>query len=457
MRKIGISDITLATAGARELSFKEKVETAKQLSRAETDCIEMMPLTGSKADIIFYHTVSGLTDREICCPISTEEGQTQKAAEALKNAKNASVNVCVPSSTVQMEYIGKKKPAAMLAAMESTLAEAAACFKTTEVTFTDATRADIGFLTQMTKKAAEVGASRITVCDDAGDMLPKEFKELVKLVKEAAGKTPVGVKCSNECHMAAAFMAEAIEEGADYVKTTALGKETVSLRTAAGLISSKGSALDCFCGVNMTVLSDCSDKILQAAEGKVTPKASLNAGSFFTGSEDITAVSQAVKDLGYDLGGNDIAAVYSEFLKTAEKKKVSLRDLDAIVAGCAMQAPPTFSVQSFVVTNGNLITPMANMTIVKNGEALSGCSVGDGPIDAAFRAIEQIVGHHTELDDFQVQAVTRGREALGSAIVKLRSGGVLYSGKGISTDIVEASIAAYISALNKIYYEEETK
>ena len=94
------------------------------------------------------------------------------------------------------------------------------------------------------------------------------------------------------------------------------------------------------------------------------------------------------------------------------------------------------------------------MKLTKNGQTLEGISLGDGPIDAAFIAIEQIVGHHYELDDFQIQAVTEGREAMGESVVKLRSAGKLYSGRGISTDIVGASIRAYLSALNKIVYEE---
>jgi 2-isopropylmalate synthase len=87
---------------------------------------------------------------------------------------------------------------------------------------------------------------------------------------------------------------------------------------------------------------------------------------------------------------------------------------------------------------------------------MEGVCIGDGPIDAAFLAIESITGCHYELDDFQIQAVTEGREAMGQTVVKLRWGGKLYSGRGISTDIVGASIHAYISALNKIVYEEET-
>ena len=102
-----------------------------------------------------------------------------------------------------------------------------------------------------------------------------------------------------------------------------------------------------------------------------------------------------------------------------------------------------------------MLTPTANITHEKDGVRQNGLSTGDGPIDAAFLAIEKITGHHYELDDFQIQSVTEGREAMGDALVKLRSDGELYSGKGISTDIIGASIRAYISALNKIVYDAD--
>ena len=98
---------------------------------------------------------------------------------------------------------------------------------------------------------------------------------------------------------------------------------------------------------------------------------------------------------------------------------------------------------------------MSQVTLKCNDEIINGVSIGDGPIDSAFRAIEQCIGYHYELDDFQVQSVTEGKEALGSALVRLRNNGKLYSGNGISTDIVAASIRAYINALNKIMFEEE--
>ncbi len=171
--------------------------------------------------------------------------------------------------------------------------------------------------------------------------------------------------------------------------------------------------------------------------------------------DDISTVLQAVSRLGYDLSDEDGSAVYEAFGRIAAKKeKVSAKELDAIVAAAAMQVPPTYTLDNYVITAGSSISATAHMKLNKQGKFIEGVSIGDGPIDAAFLAIEQIIGRHYELDDFQIQSVTEGREAMGQTVVKLRSEGKLYSGHGISTDIVGASIRAYLSALNKIVYEE---
>ena len=138
----------------------------------------------------------------------------------------------------------------------------------------------------------------------------------------------------------------------------------------------------------------------------------------------------------------------------AEKKKVNARELEAIVATSAMQVPSTYRLVSYLTNSGNVISASAHICLEKDGEKYEGITVGDGPIDASFMAIEQIIGHHYELDDFQIQSVTEGHEAMGNALVRLRSGGKIYSGNGISTDIIGASIHAYLNALNKIIYEE---
>ena len=139
----------------------------------------------------------------------------------------------------------------------------------------------------------------------------------------------------------------------------------------------------------------------------------------------------------------------------ARKGSVGAAELEAIIASNAMQAPSAFHLESYNITSSNITSAMASVAMIRAGEKSVGVATGDGPIDAAFRAIEQCVGHHYELDAFQIRAVTQGKEALGDAVVRLRSGGKLFSGNGLSTDIVGASIRAYVNALNKIIFEEE--
>ena len=177
-------------------------------------------------------------------------------------------------------------------------------------------------------------------------------------------------------------------------------------------------------------------------------------GYTLSSHDGMDAVSKAAVHLGYDLSEEDLSKVYDAFRSAAEKKDLSARELEAIIASVALQVPPPYTIKGFVINSGSQMRATAHIAMEKDGRELRGLCAGDGPIDACFLAIEQIAGTHYELDDFQIQAVTEGREAMGSAFVKLRSGSRLYSGSGISTDIIDAAIHAYVSALNKIAYEE---
>ena len=137
------------------------------------------------------------------------------------------------------------------------------------------------------------------------------------------------------------------------------------------------------------------------------------------------------------------------------KSSLGEKELEALIASYAMQAPSTYHLSAFSVNCTSVGASMAQVTMKRGAETICGVATGDGPVDAAFRAIEQSVGTHYELDDFEIQAVTEGKESLGATLVRLRNNGKLYAGNGLSTDIVGASIRAYINALNKIVYEEK--
>jgi 2-isopropylmalate synthase len=237
-----------------------------------------------------------------------------------------------------------------------------------------------------------------------------------------------------------------------------MGTGAPKLRTLCGIVQHRGESLGLFTAVKITELDRTLHRLNRFMGVEIREAAAPAASDdsvTYDSQDSIAAVAEGVKALGYDLSEEDGAKVYEAFRRVAEKKHfVGTRELDAIIATAAMQVPPTYKVLNYVINSGNIITATANILMEKDGVQARGVGIGDGPIDAAFQAIEQIIGHHYELDDFQIQTVTEGRDAMGSALVKLRSGGRVYSGNGISTDIIGASVRAFVSALNKIAYEE---
>lgn len=467
MKKIRISDMTMKQAAEGfNLSFKEKIELAKLLDKLGTSVIELEGIQNSRIDSLRIKSIAAaVTGSTVAVPVTLDPESPAQVFAALQQAKHPRLQVCAAVSSVQMEYLFHKKPAAMLEAIGNTLAACKALCPDVEFIADDATRADPTFLAQAMETAIGAGATTVTVCDTAGTMLPGEFSQFVK---DLYGAVPalrsvcLGVSCSNSLSMADACAVAAAGEGAGELKAAAYPLDAASLASLAKLLAARGDSLGVSSDVQTTQLSRIMDRITQMCQPGKSKNSPFvggvqeDSGIYLTAHDDIVAVAKVAQQLGYDLSEEDSVKVYDAFRQIAAKREqVSSKELDAIVASAAMQVPPTYKLDTFVITSGNTISSTAHIKLTKNDVPVEGVSIGDGPIDAAFLAIERITGCHYELDDFQLQAVTEGREAMGQTVVKLRSGGKVYSGRGISTDIVGAGIAAYLSALNKIIYEEE--
>ena len=469
MKQIRISDVTMKQKGADfNLSFKEKIELSKLLDKLGASVIELEPISQPKIDALRIKSVAAaVKDSILAVPVALNPESVQMTWNALKDARKARLQVCAPVSPVQMEYLFHKKPDAMLASIRDTVALCCTLCRDVEFCADDATRSDPAFLYEAVRTAIAAGAQTVTVCDTAGSMLPNEFtafiRELYANVPELK-EVCLGVSCSDGLSMADSCAIAAVRYGAGEIKAASYRLDSVSLPNVAKVLKAKGEFYNATCSVHTTVMKRITGQIAwmcQTGRSKTSPfdnGVQEDDGSIFlTGHDDLHAVMKMASRLGYDLSEDDGAKVFEAVQAIADKKdKITARELDAIVASAAMQVPPTYTLDSFVVTAGNTISATANLKLIRQGATLSGVSLGDGPIDAAFLAIEQITGHHYELDDFQIQSVTEGREAMGQTVVKLRSEGKVYSGRGISTDIVGASILAYINALNKIVYEEES-
>lgn len=470
MTEIQIADITLREKSVSEfssLSFKEKTEIAKQLDNLNVDIIETAPILNGKKDILFLHTISSVVKNSvISCPTGLSEESVSEAYDAIKNAAKPRLNVIVPVSTVQMEYMCKKKPDKVLEMIAGLTKQACSLCSDVEVSLVDSTRAEVEFLYKSIGAAIENGANVITLCDSAGIMLPAEFEQYIKSIYDNVAElknVTLSVECSNEMNMATACAVASVNAGAGQIKVATGSHSCPSLKSVANVFRIKSSVLDISTSMNMTVLDKVVARMASIAggngKGMVVSADDIEKDYFedtkFSSADDIKTIEKTLVTMGYELPAEDLKNVYDEFAKIAAKKSVGIKELEAIVASTAMQVSPTYKIKSYVINSGNVLTPTANIELIKNNDVLHGFSIGDGPIDAAFVAIEQITGHHYELDDFQIQSVTRGKEAMAESIVKLRNEGKLYSGKGTSTDIVGASINAYINALNKICFEEE--
>ena len=468
MKTIRISDMTMKQAQRDiSLSFKEKIELAKLLDKLDVSVIELEGIHSSKIDSLRIKSIAtSVQSSIIAVPVQLDPSSVAEVWNALRFAKHPRLQVCAPVSSVQMEYLSHKKTDAMLHSVVDTIAACRALCADVEFIADDATRSDPQFLTQILLAAIEAGATTITLCDAAGTMMPDEFSAFLQNVYTsvpALQQVTLGVSCSNELAMADACVIAAACQGAGELKTAAYPINTASLSNVSRIIKTRGDSFQGTCGVKVTQLNRIVNQITwmcQTGRSKNSPfdhgVQDEDSGVYLTAFDGIAEVLKAVEQLGYDLSEEDGIKVYDAFQSiVAKKEKVTAKELDAIVASAAMQVPSTYLLDTYVITAGNTISATAHLRLRKAEQQLEGVCIGDGPIDAAFLAIESITGCHYELDDFQIQAVTEGREAMGQAVVKLRSGGKLYSGKGISTDIVGASIRAYISALNKIVYEED--
>ena len=460
MKKIIVSDYTLkelCTKDGSQLLFREKLSVALSISRYGADVIELPPVKKAKEDSVVYKTISeSVKNSKILIPVGITGESVKIAAECVKSALHPVLQVSLPVSTVQMEYMYRLKGPKMVETIKTLVSMCRSYSEEVEFEALDATRAEIPFLIECIKAAEEAGATSIALSDDSGEMMGDEIGAFVSEVKKET-KLPLIIKVSDHLSMGVSDALFALKAGADGIKCSITGGNALSTDDFASALCAKGDKIGVRSSLKFTEIHSDIETLLKSMQKSVKEEenATLDGAVFLDSSSTQEEVSEAVKALGYDLDGDDEKKVYDAVKRLTEKKSsIGAKELEAVVASSAMQVPATYTLKSYVSTISNMVNAVSNVILEDENGTLSGVATGDGPIDSAFKAIETCIGHHYELDDFQIQAVTEGKEALGSALVRLRSSGRLYSGNGLSTDICGASIRAYINALNKIAYEE---
>lgn len=467
MNNIKISDISLRVAEnaiASGLSFKEKLEIAKLLEKLSVDVIETSYVTEDPADAVLLRTLASTVKNAVLSVSAYPDTVSiERGWEAIKKASKPRINLIASTSTVQMEYIYHMKSKVMAEKIAECVKMAKEFGAEVEFTAEDATRSDRDFLISVINAAIENGASVITLCDATGEMLPEEVATFINDIKAsvpALENVTLSFETRDELGLSSAVCLAAASAGATQIKVASCGiTGYTSLEKFMHILQVRGEALGFGSGIKFTELQRISSRLeaITGHTGRLSSEEASEIKADLTTDSDLLTVRRRLSNLGYDVSDEDMAKIYTLFTELAAKKKVDDRDLEALVAESARQVAPTYQLENYVINSGSSISATAYIEVTRKGVPLKTVSIGDGPIDAAFLAIDQLLGHHFELEDFRIQAVTEGREAQGDAVVKLRANGKLYSGRGLSTDIIGASIRAYLSAVNKIVYEEQSK
>lgn len=481
------------------MNLKEKIEMAKQLERMHVDIIEAGFAASSPGDFNSVKAIADtLKETTVCSLARTTTGDIDAAWEALKGAASPRIHTFIATSPIHMEYKLKMKPEAVLEQAVAMVKHARKYLTDVEFSAEDAIRSNPEFLAKVFDAVIKAGATTINVPDTVGYNTPEEtyafFMKLRELCPSLDNVT-ISAHCHNDLGLAVANSLSAIKAGVSQVECTVNGiGERAGNAALEEIVMALHTRSDVYKAETRVVTTEImrSSNLLSRITGvKVQPNKAIVGENAFAHEAGIHqhgvmanketyeimtpesvgliannmvlgkhsgkhAFRSKIAELGYEISEAELEASFAKFKQLADKKKqVYDRDIEAILAKETVQVPKIYEIQRYVINSGNTISATAVITAIHNGKTIEKVSRGDGPIDAAFKAIEKIVGKSLNLEDYQIQSVTEGEDAQGDALVKISGeSGEVFSGRGLSTDVIEASIFAYVNAVNKMFYEE---
>ena len=500
MKTVKIFDTTLRDgeqAPGCSMLLKEKVEIALSLEAMGVDVIEAGYPVNSPGDMEAVKAIAkAVKGATVACLARAKYEDIQAAAEALRPAENPRIHIFIATSQLHMKYKLKMNEREVLKAIQDSVAYAKNFTDDVEFSAEDATRSDRDFLVRAYKTAIEAGATTINITDTVGIAAPFEMYDLVKFITSNLGNLngiTVSAHCHNDLGMAVANSLAALQAGATQVEGTINGigerAGNAALEEIIMALSCRGEYFGLKTNIDTTKISRIS-RLVYSAIGTYPPlnKAVVGRNAFkhesgihqhgvmqnpatyeIMSGESIGvkrdsmvfgkhsgkhAIAERLKALGYTLTEDELKQFVRRFKELADKKQtLNDTDLEALMGYSAAKGDESagWKLDRFTVNTGNVITSNAVVRLISGTSAVEEVAIGDGPIDAAYKAADKIVGikGHT-LDDYSIKSVTQGVDALGEVIVRLKKGRRIVTGKGLSSDVVEASLKAYLNALNKL-------
>jgi len=507
--KIIIFDTTLRdgeqSPGA-SLSVAEKLEIAKQLAALGVDVIEAGFPVSSPAQFEATRLVADQVTGPVIAGLArANEKDIEAAGKAVAPAKKKRIHTFIATSTIHMKYKLKKNSDEVLKMAVEAVRYAKTFTDDIEFSPEDATRSDIEFLIEILTAVIQAGATTLNIPDTVGYTLPYEYGQMIAKLKSAVpgiDNCIISTHCHNDLGMAVANSLAAARNGARQIEcavngmgeragNAALEEIVMAIRTRADFFG-KDTENALTTNINTKEIYRTSQLVSRLSGFVIQPnKAIVGANAFaheagvhvdgilkerttyeimtpeaigLSGSRMVLGrhtgrhgFTNRCKQLGFKLTGQEIKQAYQRFLEIADKKKeVFDEDIAAIINDEIRIVEQTYELQYLHVVSGTGALPTASVKIKTKDQVKQAAACGDGPVDAAYQAIRETTGQSPKLENYSIKAVTSGKEALGEATVKISQNGRIYIGRGVSTDIIEASAKAYIDAINRMVASQDS-
>ncbi len=495
--RIVIFDTTLRdgeqSPGA-SLTIREKTRIARQLVKLGVDVIEAGFPIASEGDFEAVRAVSAeIREVTVAGLARALKKDIDLAAQALEKAAAPRIHVFLATSKIHREHKLHKAKEEILKLSEAGIKMARAYFDDIEFSPEDASRTEPDFLAQVVETVIAAGARTVNIPDTVGYAVPEEFGALIGHLYEKVpniDRAVISVHCHNDLGLGVANSLAAVRNGARQVECTINGlgeragnasleefvmalkvrKDFWGLTTGVnsrqiyktsrlvshltGVAVQRNKAIvgeNAFAhesGIHQDgILKDRSTYEIMAAEDVGVPANALVLGKH-SGRH---AFRERLKSMGYRLTEEELEKAFVAFKTLADKKKsVYDEDIQALVETQIDVSPSIYTLEYINVTSGNRTVPTATIRLRRENEVFQDASTGDGPVDAACRAIDRITGIKGELTEYELRSLTQGKDALGEVTVKVKCGKDLAAGRASSTDVVEASVRAYLGAVNKL-------
>ncbi|MDD8019343.1 MAG: 2-isopropylmalate synthase [Bacteroidota bacterium] len=474
------------------MNFDEKIRMARQLERLQVDVIEAGFPIASEGD---FESVKEIAKQIRHCSIAGLSRATKtdidRAWEALKHAAKPRIHTFIATSDIHLKFKLKKTREQVLDEAMKAVRYAKSLCHDVEFSCEDASRSDIDYLCQIVEAVIAEGATVVNIPDTVGYAIPNEYGNIIKSLMDRVpniNKAMLSVHCHNDLGMAVANSLAGVLNGARQVECTVNGigerAGNASLEEIAMAVRTRSEAMNVTTNINTDEIYK-SSKLLVSLTGMhiqrnkaivgdnafaheagihqdgmlknaityeiMTPQSvGIKHSTLVLGKHSGRhALKQRYAELGYNLSHEEIEKAYTVFTKIAdEKKQIFDDDLVAILQDEISAMNETYKLETFQVTSGLNLVPTATVGLKKGNEFFQDSATGDGPVDAAYRAIERITGISVELLDYSIKSVAWGRDAIGEVFVKIAIDGYVFNGRSASTDVITGSVKAYLNAIN---------